>query len=87
MLQLGAKVDAANRMGETPLIVAVQQRQLDAVKLLLAKGANPDKTDTAAGYSARDYAKRDTRNREILRRSKRRKAKPAEDATTSTASS
>ena len=49
-----------------PLILAVQQRQLDAVKLLLAKGADPDKKDTAAGYSARDYAKRDTRNREIL---------------------
>ena len=66
LLQLGAKVDAANRMGETPLIVAVQQRQVDSVKLLLAKGANPDRKDAAAGYSAREYAKRDTRNREIL---------------------
>ena len=44
----------------------VQQRQVDAVKLLLAKGANPDKKDAAAGYSAREYAKRDTRNRDIL---------------------
>ena len=66
LLQLGAKVDATNRMGETALILAVQQRRLDAVKLLLAKGADPDKKDTAAGYSAHDYAKRDTRNREIL---------------------
>jgi ankyrin repeat protein len=66
LLQLGAKVDAANKMGETPLILAVQQRQVDAVKLLLAKGANPDKKDAAAGYSAREYAQRDTRNREIL---------------------
>ena len=66
LLQLGARVDASNRMGETALILAVQQRQLDAVKLLLAKGADPDKKDTAAGYSARDYAKRDTRNRAIL---------------------
>ena len=66
LLQMGAKVDVSNKMGETPLIVAVQQRQLDAVKLLLAKGANPDKKDAAAGYSAREYAKRDTRNREIL---------------------
>jgi ankyrin repeat protein len=66
LLQLGAKVDAANKMGETPLILAVQQRQVEAVKLLLAKGANPDKKDAAAGYSAREYAKRDTRNREIL---------------------
>jgi uncharacterized protein len=66
LLQLGAKVDAANRMGETPLIVAVQQRQLDAVKMLIAQGANPDRKDSAAGYSARDYAKRDTRSRDIL---------------------
>ena len=43
-----------------------QQRQFGAVKLLHAKGANPDKKDAAAGYSAREYAKRDTRNREIL---------------------
>ena len=53
-------------MGETALIVAVQQRQPRCVKLLLRSGANPDKTDHAAGYSARDYAKRDTRNREML---------------------
>jgi uncharacterized protein len=66
LLERGAKVDQGNRMGETPLIVAVQQRELDTVKLLLGKGANPDKTDSAAGYSARDYAKRDTRNRAIL---------------------
>jgi ankyrin repeat protein len=66
LLALGAKIDAGNKMGETPLIVAVQQRQLDAVKLLLAKGANPDKKDSAAGYSARDYAKRDTRSRALL---------------------
>ena len=66
LLQLGARVDATNKMGETALILAVQQRQLDAVKLLLSRGANPDKKDSAAGYSARDYAKRDTRNREVL---------------------
>jgi ankyrin repeat protein len=66
LLARGAKANTANRMGETPLIIAVQQRQLPAVKLLLAKGADPDKRDTAAGYSAREYAKRDTRNRELL---------------------
>ncbi len=66
LLHYGAKVDLANKMGETPLIVAVQQRELDAVKLLLAKGANPDKADSAAGYSARDYAKRDTRTPQLL---------------------
>jgi ankyrin repeat protein len=62
-----AKIDAANRMGETALIVAVQLRQVPMVKLLLAAGANPDKTDSAAGLSARDYARRDTRSRDILK--------------------
>ena len=77
LLQLGAKVDASNKMGETALILAVQQRQLDAVKLLLVKGADPDRKDTAAGYSARDYAKRDTRNREILAAIEGASKKPA----------
>lgn len=53
-------------MGETALIVAVQQRQAPIAKLLLEAGANPDKTDNAAGLSARDYAKRDSRSRDIL---------------------
>ena len=67
MLRMGAKARHANRRGETALIVAVQQRRPDIVKLLLLAGANPDKTDHAAGYSARDYAKRDTRSRELLK--------------------
>jgi ankyrin repeat protein len=67
LIGLGAPVDAENRMGETALIVAVQQRQAPIVKLLLAKGADPDKTDSAAGYSARDYARRDSRSPDILR--------------------
>jgi ankyrin repeat protein len=66
MIRFGAKVDTANRRGETALIVAVQQRRPDIVELLLKAGADPDKTDHAAGFSARDYAKRDTRNRELL---------------------
>lgn len=67
LLQSGAQVDDKNRMGETALIVAVQQRQAPIVKLLLASGANPDRPDTAAGYSARDYAKRDSRNPDLLK--------------------
>ena len=67
LLSRKARVDEANRMGETPLIVAVQARQAPLVKYLLSKGANPDKTDNAAGYSARDYAKRDSRNPELLK--------------------
>ena len=77
LLSLGAKVDADNRMGETPLIVAVQQRDVPLVRLLLSHGANPDKTDSAAGYSARDYATRDTRDREILKMIDDKKPKAA----------
>ena len=59
------------------------------MKLLLAKGADPDKKDTAAGYSARDYAKRDTRNREILAaiEGAGKTADAGQEATISTASS
>ena len=67
LISSGAKVDAANKMGETALIVAVHNRRMPIIRLLLDKGADPDKTDTAAGLSARDYAKRDTRSRDILK--------------------
>lgn len=67
LLRYKANVDATNRRGETALIVAVQQKQPRMVELLMKAGADPDKTDHAAGYSARDYAKRDTRNRELLK--------------------
>lgn len=62
-----ALVDRTNRLGETPLIAAVQARQPRLVRLLLENGANPDKRDTAAGYSARDYARRDSRSAELSR--------------------
>ena len=77
LLSMGAKVDGTNRMGETALIAAVQQRQAPIVRELLQHGADPDKTDTAAGYSARDYAQRDTRSREILQLINAKKPKPA----------
>jgi ankyrin repeat protein len=67
MVQMGARVDTTNRLGETALIIAVQQRQPRIVELLLTAGANPDKADHAAGFSARDYAKRDSRNPGILK--------------------
>ena len=56
-----AVVDQTNRSGETALILAVQLRNPEAVRALLMAGANPDKTDSRAGYSARDYAKQDGR--------------------------
>jgi ankyrin repeat protein len=77
LIQMGAKVDGTNRMGETALIAAVQTRQLPIVRQLLAAGANPDKTDNAAGYSARDYAQRDARARDILQIINTKKPKPA----------
>ena len=77
LLQRGAKVDGVNKMGETPLIIAVQQRQMRVVKALLEAGANPDKPDSAAGLSARDYAKRDTRSPQILQLIEAKKPKPA----------
>ena len=67
MVRLNAAVDATNRRGETALIIAVQQRQPRIVQRLLEAGANPDKTDHSAGYSARDYAKRDSRNPQLLK--------------------
>ena len=83
LLGLNVKVDAANKMGETALIIAVQQRHPRIVRALLAAGANPDKTDAAAGLSARDYAKRDTRSREILQLIEARKITAADGGDTS----
>ena len=77
LLSMGAKVDATNRMGETALITAVVQRQTPVVRVLLEAGADPDKTDTAAGYSAREYAQRDSRARDIQQLIQAKKPKPA----------
>lgn len=67
LLRVGARVDQTNRAGETALIGAVQQRQAAAVRRLLEAGANADLVDNATGRSARDYARMDTRNTELLR--------------------
>lgn len=60
-------VNAVNSRGESALIFAVQLRNLQAVRELLAAGANPDLTDNVAGLSARDYAANDRRAAGILR--------------------
>lgn len=62
-----ASVDLANSSGETPLIRAVQNRDGAIVQLLMTNGANPNKADTGAGLSARDYAVRDRRSAAILK--------------------
>jgi ankyrin repeat protein len=82
LLNLGAKVDGSNKLGETPLIVAVQLRQIAMIKYLLEHGANPDKADAAQGYSARQYAERDNRSRQILQLIEARKPKPKSAAAT-----
>jgi ankyrin repeat protein len=80
LIALGAKVNASNRMGETPLILAVQGRNLPIVRMLLAHGADPDKSDSVAGFSAREYAERDSRSREILNAINKEKPKTASAA-------
>jgi uncharacterized protein len=66
LLTMKANIDATNRSGETALIRAVQLRNTEMVRLLMKGGANPDKQDTVAGYSARDYAAQDGRGSAIL---------------------
>lgn len=66
LLGRGAQVDQANSRGETALILAVQRRDAAMVRMLVKRGANPDKTDHIAGLSARDYAKRDDRTGTML---------------------
>ncbi|MBA3939699.1 MAG: hypothetical protein C0520_00655 [Sphingopyxis sp.] len=61
-----APVDQTNRRGETALILAVQGKNNAMVRLLVRRGANPDKADHIAGMSARAYAKRDDRTGQIL---------------------
>lgn len=67
LLARRANVNAANGRGETPLIMAVHRRDAAMVRLLMSQGANPSWTDSAAGLSALDYARRDTRAGQILR--------------------
>jgi len=62
-----ATIDLPNAAGETPLIRAVQNRDIASVRLLLTAGANPNRPDNAAGLSAKDYATRDPRATAILK--------------------
>jgi len=66
LLARRANVNLPNNRGETPLILAVQRRDAAMVRLLMSRGADPNRSDVA-GYSALDYARRDTRSPQILR--------------------
>ena len=61
-----APIDQTNRRGETALILAAQTKNVAMVRLLVRRGANPDKADHVAGMSARDYAKRDDRTGQLV---------------------
>lgn len=54
LIKGGASINVADQTGETPLIAAVHARNVPLVRLLLAKGADPDRNDNS-GRSARDY--------------------------------
>lgn len=62
MLAGKAQVDATNGRGETALIKSVQMKDAASVQLLLNAGADPDRRDSFAGMSAREYAARDIRS-------------------------
>lgn len=63
----GANINGRNKQGETAIIIAVQTRNVRLLKDMLANGADPDIADRVAGFSARDYAKRENRVPELLR--------------------
>jgi uncharacterized protein len=77
LIKSRANVNLANSGGETPLIRAVQLRDTGLVRTLLNAGANPDKRDTLAGLSAREYAARDNRGAAVLKIIEEPRSKPA----------
>lgn len=77
LIKTGASVDLPNGRGETPLIVAVHNRDAPMVRLLLNSGANPERSDSVAGYSALDYARQDGRSSAILKLIEAQKAAKA----------
>jgi ankyrin repeat protein len=80
LIEAKANPNIANTAGETPLIRAVQNRDLATIRILLADGADPDQADIIAGMSARDYAARDSRNpavAKIMAETPRKAARPA----------
>ncbi|HMI18936.1 MAG TPA: ankyrin repeat domain-containing protein [Sphingomonas sp.] len=67
LIALNAKVNATNNRGETPLILAVQRRDLGLARQLIDAGADPKIADTVAGKSAIDYAKDDARGAAMVK--------------------
>jgi ankyrin repeat protein len=65
-VRLKAQVNAQNRLGETALLKAVQNRDSIIAKALLDAGANPDLADNS-GVTARSAAEADPRAAAIAR--------------------
>ena len=65
LIKAGANLNITDSSGETPLIAAVHRRNVPILRLLLEKGANPDRTDNS-GRSAREYAQLMTGNKRVL---------------------
>lgn len=61
-----AQVDAQNRLGETALLKAVQNRDPFMVKQLLDAGANPDISDNS-GTTPRSFAESDPRGEAVAK--------------------
>jgi ankyrin repeat protein len=76
LISMKARVNATNNNGETPLILAVHRRDIDAVQALIDAGADPKIQDTIAGKSALDYAKQDPRLAPIQKVLEEAKAPP-----------
>lgn len=66
LLNARANPNQPNNRGETPLIFAVQRFDTAMVRLLVGRGADPNQTDSVAGYSALDYARQDPRGAAIV---------------------
>ncbi|MFN2099810.1 ankyrin repeat domain-containing protein [Altererythrobacter sp. MF3-039] len=78
LVKAGARVDVTNIAGETPLISAIHRRDSGMVRLLLEKGADPDRADNS-GRSARDYAKLMSNGSQVLGEIERADAKREAD--------
>jgi len=45
LIEHGARIDLTNKLGKSPLLVAAEEGKLEAVKLLLEKGADPNSVE------------------------------------------
>jgi ankyrin repeat protein len=82
LVKRGARIDVSNDAGETPLIMAVHQRDTGLIRVLLANGANPERPDNS-GRSAREYARLMGVSSGVMAEFERadaeRKSRPAQD--------